>query len=136
MSGETLCPSAPAQEGALLIGVVAPDGRVARLGMPLTVDQAFLEKARARGSPEQQFRFSAPCQERGCMNWTGEACGLIGALHRAASTAGVLEQAGALPRCAIRGSCRWWRQRGPDACAVCPMVITDSRGQPGETAAV
>ena len=33
----------------------------------------------------------------------------------------------ALPRCAIRPTCRWFRQEGPAACFRCPQVVTDSR---------
>jgi len=30
-----------------------------------------------------------------------------------------------LPRCVIRGSCRWYSQRGADACRACVFVVTD-----------
>jgi hypothetical protein len=33
-----------------------------------------------------------------------------------------------LPRCAIRSSCRWFAQRGAEACAVCPLVVADIGG--------
>jgi hypothetical protein len=30
-----------------------------------------------------------------------------------------------LPKCSIRSQCRWFLQHGRDACAVCPLIITD-----------
>jgi hypothetical protein len=45
--GPALCPSAPGTPGAVLIGVVGEDGRVANLGTPLPVDAGFLDVARA-----------------------------------------------------------------------------------------
>ncbi len=122
----TRCPSAPATDGALLIGVVAADGRVVNVGTPLTIDAAFIEAAEAYGPPEQRFRFSSPCLKGGCRHWNGQ-CGLIGELYNSASEAGEELAVLALPRCAIRAQCRWWRQRGRDACAVCPLVVTDTR---------
>jgi len=123
----TRCPSAPATDGAFLIGVVTAEGRVANLGTPLTVDMAFIETAKAHGALEQRFRFSSPCQKERCVHWKKHECGLIGELHTAASEAGESLSVSALPRCAIRAECRWWRQRGRDACAVCPLVVTDTR---------
>jgi hypothetical protein len=123
----TRCPSAPATDGALLIGVVTADGRVANLGTPLPIDAAFIETANAHGAPEQRFRFSSPCQKQRCVHWNNRECGLIGELHTAASEAGENLSIAALPRCAIRADCRWWRQRGRDACAVCPLVVTDTK---------
>ena len=127
----TRCPSAPATAGALLIGVVTADGRVTNLGTPLTVDAAFIATAKALGAPERRFRFSSPCQKQRCAHWSNHECGLIGELHTAASEAGEDLAAPALPRCAIRAQCRWWRQRGRDACAVCPLVVTDTKSAEG-----
>ena len=97
--GTALCPSAPAQPGAALIGLIASDGHVAHLGTPLVVDNVFLEEAKAHGTPEKRFRFAASCRQHGCVNWTGEACGLINELHRAASAADLLPTNKAVPRC-------------------------------------
>jgi len=33
----------------------------------------------------------------------------------------------ALPRCAIRPRCRWFRQEGREACLRCPLVATEQR---------
>jgi hypothetical protein len=29
-----------------------------------------------------------------------------------------------LPKCAIRPRCRWWKERGIEACRRCPTIIT------------
>ena len=124
--GPTLCPSAPAAPGAALIGVVDANGRVANVTTPLVVDAAFIEAARANGGPpEERFRFSSPCQQGRCGHWTGQECGLIGRLHRAVAEAGSVESDQPLPRCSIRAACRWWLQRGREACAICPLIVTD-----------
>ena len=69
-----LCPSAPAEPGALVIGVVQEDGRVAHLATPLRADEGFLARETA---PETRFRFSGGCVEGRCAQWTGSACGII-----------------------------------------------------------
>lgn len=126
MRGESdtkLCPSAPAAEGAILLGVVGPDGAVGYLQPSLTVDSDFLERA-ARGRPaEERFRFSSPCIEGRCGYWTGTSCGVIEQVL-ARQDAQELPVAAALPHCSIRRSCRWFAQSGPRACSACPYVIT------------
>jgi hypothetical protein len=124
-----LCPSAPAQPGALLIGVVQ-DGTVALLGTPLPVDAAFVETAARHGKPERRFRFSVPCAEAACGHWTGSACGLIGITRGQARDAGLAVAETTLPRCAIRARCRWWRQDGRAACATCAYVVYDPSAPP------
>jgi hypothetical protein len=123
--GPALCPSAPGTPGAVLVGVVEADGRVANLGTPLPVDAGFLDAARAHGPPERRFRFSSPCTEGRCAQWDGRGCGLIDRIHDHVEAAGALEIPQTLRACAIRAGCRWWRQRGAAACAVCPLVATD-----------
>ncbi len=119
-----LCPSSPAQSGALLIGIVQ-EGTVALLGTPMTIGQDFIDTAAQYGKPERRFRFSVPCAEGSCAHWTGAACGLIDISRRQAGEAGLLAEGAALPRCAIRARCRWWRQDGSSACATCSLVVYD-----------
>jgi hypothetical protein len=121
-----LCPSAPAEPGALVIGVVGPDGHVAHLATPLRADAGFLEGLRRDGaSPEARFRFSGACQEGRCVQWTGSACGII---ERVLAHLDPAQAAEVLPRCGIRRDCRWHSQRGAAACHACPLVVTDRRG--------
>ena len=132
--GPALCPSAPGTPGAALIGVVQGDGRVAHLGTPLPVDTGFLDAARVHGSPERRFRFSSACVGEGCTQWDGHGCGLIDRILGYVTAAGALDPTGSLRPCPIRGGCRWWRQRGATACAVCPLVVTDA-GPPAKDVA-
>jgi len=120
------CPSALCQEGAVLLGVVAPDGRVAFIQPPTRIDAAFVERARSLGRPERRFRFSSPCVETACPQWTGAGCGVVD--HVLEEITPTSFAATALPACAIRRWCRWHAQRGAAACAVCPRVIADTGG--------
>lgn len=117
------CPSARAEPGNLLYGRVN-GGVVERLGMPLVVDQSFIDSVSVNGPPEQRFRFAGQCLESGCGQWTGTTCGVIErVLAELAPDAGPAP----LPRCAIRPTCRWYDQEGPAACGACTHVITDRR---------
>ncbi|HEY9374224.1 hypothetical protein [Streptomyces sp.] len=116
------CPSSSCAPGRLLLGIVRPDGTVAALRDPLEVDSGFVEQASADGRrpPEARFRFAGPCVTSSCAHWAEERCSLGDAVARVgASTAGHT----ALAPCAIRSSCRWWEQGGPEACAVCPHIV-------------
>lgn len=77
-SGKTAkaCPSALCEEGALLLGVVAPDGHVAYIQPPSRVSAEFVAQARALGHSERRFRFSSTCVEAACPQWTGRGCAL------------------------------------------------------------
>lgn len=120
---ELLCPSARCEPGAILLGIVGRDGRVGYLSTQMVVDERFVENARRGRDPEKRFRFAQPCVEAPCGYWRDGRCGVVD---------GVVAQAeplaAPLPRCSIRADCRWFAQRGPDACAVCPLVVTDVEG--------
>jgi hypothetical protein len=120
------CPSARAEPGNTLYGVVQGE-KVARLGTPIELDAAFVATVSARGPPEQRFRFAGRCLEGGCAQWQNGGCGVIERVLEARP----VEVAG-LPRCYLRPSCRWYAQRGAAACAVCDLVITDTRQPIGE----
>jgi hypothetical protein len=72
-------------------------------------------------TPPEVFRFAAPCMKAGCVHFQGNACSL------AARVVQLLpEVTDKIPRCAIRPSCRWWRQEGVAACYRCPQVVTEN----------
>ena len=129
-SGRPLCPSAQAAPGAALIGVVGEDARVIHLAMPLTIDAKFIATAEQAGPLGLRFRFSSPCQEARCRHWVENECGLIGRLHERAVEGGHLDAEAPLPACPIRGDCRWWAQRGREACRVCSLVLTGPHQPP------
>jgi hypothetical protein len=118
---ECTCPSGRCRASSLLIGVRTEAG-LGYVTPPLPVDAEFIERvAETGGGAEQRFRFAEPCIERGCQQWTGDACGLIDRLL-------VSDQPAAtdLPACGIRSRCRWFAQAHERACAVCPLVVTDN----------
>jgi hypothetical protein len=124
----TLCPSARAEEGALLLGVVGPDQSVRMLLEPELLTPELTEAIIAVDEPEKHFRFANRCVKSGCNQWQGGRCGVIDGFmavnqHLAAATV--------LPNCGIRSQCRWHQQTGPSACAVCPFIVTDAT-QTGE----
>lgn len=119
------CPSAPCVDGALLVGVKTESGRLAYVQPPTRIDAAFVARAREMGRPESRFRFSLPCIEAGCPQWTGSGCGVV---DHVIAEEGPGDPAAPLPNCAIRSSCRWYAQSGREACAVCPLVVADTGG--------
>ena len=119
-----LCPSSPLEPGAVLVGVVLSNGRIAYAAERLTVDEDLEGAVRQADSPERLFRFATPCRQTGCVQWTGERCGII---DRVLDANKHVAESDELPLCSIRAECRWYSQAGRQACAVCPYVITDSR---------
>ena len=113
-----LCPSHGCTSGAKLIGIVEATGSVAFLGTPLPIDQHFVTIAAQGRSTGLRFRFANGCARDGCANWNGDCCGIAARISKAVSG-----DARALPNCGIRPQCRWYRERGERACAVCPQVV-------------
>ena len=122
--GEAIaCPSARAKPGSELLGIRQEDGTIAILPQPLPVDGAFMEIAhRSPTPPEQRFRFTNKCIERGCKQWDGKGCGIA---KRVTEFLNKIPSTAELPACNIRPRCRWFVQEGPDACRICPYIITE-----------
>jgi hypothetical protein len=114
-----LCPSARAEDGAELFAVAGADGTVHHLPEPIAVTPEFLALV-APERAERRFRFSAPCREAACAQWTDGRCGLP---ERLAALVPESEAAAAPRRCALRPHCRWFRQSGLAACTICPVVL-------------
>jgi len=125
--GAKTCPSWTCQEGAVLLGVMTAEGRLAYVQPPTRVDAEFVARARAMGRPESRFRFSGPCVEGRCPQWTGTGCAVVDEVLEEEEPLERAEHEG-LPRCGIRPTCRWFAQRGAAACAVCPLVVADIGG--------
>ena len=121
-----LCPSAqPDQPDARVFGVQTTTGenerRVGYLTRTLPVTNDILALSGQAAAPEV-LRIAAPCMGGGCMHYEGGACSLAGRVARMLDPV-----VGALPRCAIRPTCRWFREQGPAACVRCPQVVTNAR---------
>jgi hypothetical protein len=121
-----LCPSATAiGPDAHVFGVLtgsATEGlQVGYLTEALPATPELLAAA-APATPTQVFRTAVPCLERGCKHYDGANCQL------ATRIISMLDPVvSALPRCAIRSTCRWFRQEGREACLRCPQVATERR---------
>jgi len=121
-----LCPSATSiGSDAQVFGVLTRSGEekleigYLTSALPATPD---LLGAAAPAKPTEVFRAAAPCVERRCKHFDGANCQL--AVRVAAMLDPVVS---ALPRCAIRPVCRWFRQEGREACLRCPQVTTEQR---------
>ncbi|HEY0106633.1 MAG TPA: hypothetical protein VGB91_11160 [Rhizomicrobium sp.] len=122
--GAAVCPSARAEIGAVLIGVIGVDGQLAYLKTALQIDQDFIDEASRDGAPEERFRFAGACVEGRCVQWDdGQArCGVLDGVR---PVLGDGAGDGSLQPCVIRGACRWFAQDGAPACRICPGVVTD-----------
>ena len=56
---KALCPSAPCEEGAVLIGRVTADGTVAFINTPIHVTDVFFRETAKGKNTEKRFRFAA-----------------------------------------------------------------------------
>ena len=117
-----LCPSARLKEGALLVGIVLGDGRIAFSSDRLMVNCDFVENAKQGRPAEKRFRFGDVCVKTGCQQWSGDRCGVVDQILAAVP---VDQWSPGLPECGIRSQCRWYKQTGADACRICVLVVTD-----------
>jgi hypothetical protein len=125
------CPSArPDAPGAMVFAVIGSgdpaDGdaggppRVAYLQRPARPTAGLLDLA-APADPTTILRFAGRCAESRCRHFAAARCALgerlIDLLPAVSDT---------LPQCALRPTCRWWREQGAAACHRCPQVISPS----------
>jgi hypothetical protein len=121
-----LCPSATsispdAQVFGVLTGSATEGLRVGYLTEALPATPELLAAA-SPAKPTEVFRAAVPCSERACKHFDGADCQLAKRI-----TAMLDPAVSALPRCAIRPVCRWFRQEGREACLRCPLVTTEQR---------
>lgn len=123
-----LCPSSKCDTGSILLGIVKKDGRISFVQEKILVDKEFVKISHGGRKPEKRFRFASECIESGCGHWKNGQCRVIN------EVIGLLEEkqefmSDSLPACSIRSECRWFQQRGAEACRVCPEIITDVKPQ-------
>ena len=122
-SDSKMCPSHRCKPGSQLLAVRQEDGTVALLPQPLPVDEDFVAKTKQHEIPaEQRFRFTNKCIEGGCQQWNGKGCGVV---ERMVQYLDQVPVSDVLPACSIRPRCRWFSQKGADACKICPYVLTE-----------
>jgi hypothetical protein len=117
-----MCPSAqPGMTDVVVLGVISRDGEVPQVAYVGERVEATAEVLEAAGEAPvaQVFRLAGRCEERKCSHFDGTKCQL------AVRIANMLPEAvDALPACAIRSECRWFRQEGRAACLRCPQIMT------------
>jgi hypothetical protein len=122
------CPSAPAESGSVVLGVVVAPGQVAYLAPSVPVTEELLDELRESCIPiENRMRFACACREHQCKQWSGSAgeggrCGLVDRAVEAFAAKDLED----LPNCGIRSTCRWFAQHRRKACAVCPEIVRRS----------
>ncbi len=117
------CPSAqPEHAEAEIIGIVrGPTGATTVEPLPRSVPiSALIDLIPASVRPTEVLRFAAPCAEQSCRHFDLGTCLL--AKRIVSSLPKVSDRLGL---CAIRPTCRWFRQEGSAACRRCPQVITE-----------
>jgi len=117
----TWCPSGLADRPeSVVLGVRSvEDGGVAYLAEPVPAADV-VDMVPAGIEPRRILRFASFCESE-CLHRSGNACGLVDRI----TAVPVPEAPGAsAPRCHLRARCKWWRQRGLDACRRCPAVTT------------
>ena len=116
------CPSAEPKAGAVLLGIVKQDGKVAMLSQRLEIDDSFIESAVQGRELGQRFRFASSCSTQGCANWSGHHCMVLDIARQLAHIEPL--DSALLPVCSIRDTCRWFMQDGAEACRICPKINT------------
>jgi hypothetical protein len=118
-----MCPSHRCKPGSQILGVRQEDGSIAILPQTLPVDEDFVAKTKDHPVPaERRFRFTNKCVESGCKQWNGKGCGVV---ERVMDYLDVVPSASLISNCPLRKSCRWFFQRGENACKVCPLIPTE-----------
>lgn len=120
-SESLLCPSYVSKPGAKLFGIQNSNGKIDYLQQPITVDETFVSTAKMGRPAEERFRFAGKCVEKGCHQWNiaSQQCGLVGAIIERMNE----PLSNAPLHCPIRSRCRWYAQKGMQACANCNDVI-------------
>jgi hypothetical protein len=124
-----LCPSAHSDApGARLFGVQVRTAQGGRQLAYLTETHPVTEQTMnlaGQSAPHEVLRVAAHCIEGFCPHWNGQGCRL------ATRVATMLPPAvSAMPRCAIRPACLWFKQEGPAACVRCPQITTIEQHTP------
>jgi hypothetical protein len=120
-AGQLLCPSYLSKSGAQLFGIQNGEGKIDYLKERITVDQTFVDTAKQGRAAEERFRFAGKCIEKECHQWNGTShqCGLVDAIIERLNS----PLSNAPVHCPIKSRCRWFAQRGTEACANCNDVI-------------
>jgi hypothetical protein len=115
--GQLDCPSMlPGLARGVIAKVVKNEERLKFLAEEISVPTS-LSLAVDSETVLKRARFVGLCRTVECGHWTGVSCRLG---HAIASVE--VQSAGELAPCAIRSSCRWFKENGSAACAPCQHV--------------
>lgn len=118
------CPSSrPEIPGAEVFAVVSgtvKEPQVHYVDNPIPVNDS-LQQTNLPVSLTEVLRISAPCMENRCQYFDGAKCRLA----KVISEEGISRKKLSVPFCAIRDTCRWYTERGHDACRMCRYIVTD-----------
>jgi len=126
-----LCPSArPDSPGVRIFGVVDRSGRAGAAAEVRYLSRLLpfgdRERERLGGvSPGRVYRLGAACAETGCRHFAGGACSLGERLVRIGPSPPP-EHADEIQECALRSGCRWFHERGLEACRRCRWVVSEA----------
>lgn len=123
MPEQMSCPSAqPNQSASTVIGVVGTQGGRPQVSLlPKPVPLRWVAHLIPDNIPATEvLRLTAPCAERHCTHFSNGRCTLASRI--VSRLPAIVDH---LSPCAIRPSCRWWHQEGPDACHRCPQIVTE-----------
>jgi hypothetical protein len=115
------CPSSHPAPGAQILAVETKSGELAYVSTPIVLNEDTAERLTEQSGARPLIRFSGPCQESRCKQWTGTRCDVA---DRVVQQLVPLTRRGSLPVCGIRSTCRWYAQNGRGACEVCSDVRT------------
>lgn len=135
---ELMCPSVPPHyPNAVAFGVVGGTVESPEL-IPLIPPQPVTPELLELAAPvyaAEVFRFAATCAKGACKHWeeSSERCRLV-----ARTVQFVPSTTEKLKPCAIRPTCRWFKQEGKAACIRCPQLASSdpARSEAGKRAAM
>jgi hypothetical protein len=115
------CPSAQADEDAIVMGVVGRrHGAAAASMLPRQLPLEAIAHLLPPSVPvTDMVRLGAPCAERRCGHFADGCCGL------AARIVAELPEMAEVSPCSLRPSCRWWRQEGAAVCRRCAQITDE-----------
>ena len=124
MKDQKTCPSSICIPGAYMLSVVDNSEEVIFNTVEVKIDKDMAQELHDEfGEPEKHFRFSNTCVESGCKQWKNGQCSVINLIIKTNEHQNIPED---LPDCLIRNTCRWFFQRGAEACKYCKYIVTDS----------
>jgi hypothetical protein len=125
MADQLNCPSShPNQNGSSVIGVAEKrDGKVRVSFLPELVPLDAVAHLIPNTIPVTEvLRLAGPCLEERCGHFEKGRCTLVSRIVARLPT--VVDR---LSPCALRASCRWWHQEGPEACRRCSQIVSEPR---------